>query len=133
MNIFRLQFVLSYNWERAAPNLEYRLTTKWSDGPRIKRKERVGARVAVVQAPRWRRLHAVLCSAAEVCSMRAVTNPTLARAPWLRGRVPPANPAVPGVGPLQPVLQVEPGCSPSRHGGVSFLGGVEGVWVWVGV
>ncbi|GBF99398.1 hypothetical protein Rsub_12331 [Raphidocelis subcapitata] len=40
LNIFRLQFVLSYNWARRAPNLEYRLTTKWSDGPRIKRKER---------------------------------------------------------------------------------------------
>lgn len=40
LSVFRLQFVLSYNWQRKTPNLEYRLTTKWSDGPRIKRKER---------------------------------------------------------------------------------------------
>ncbi|KAI8471417.1 MAG: hypothetical protein J3K34DRAFT_417057 [Monoraphidium minutum] len=40
LSVFRLQFVVSYNWQRRQPNLEYRLTTKWSDGPRIKRKER---------------------------------------------------------------------------------------------
>jgi DNA/RNA endonuclease G (NUC1) len=40
LSVFRLQFVVSYNWERKAPNLEYRITTKWSDGPRIQRKER---------------------------------------------------------------------------------------------
>ncbi|KIY94322.1 hypothetical protein MNEG_13640 [Monoraphidium neglectum] len=40
LSVFRLQFVASYNWQRRAPSLEYRLTTKWSDGPRIKRKER---------------------------------------------------------------------------------------------
>jgi hypothetical protein len=40
LGVFRLQCVLSYNWARRAPSLEYRLTTKWSDGARIRRKER---------------------------------------------------------------------------------------------
>ena len=41
LSVFRLQFVLGYNWARRAPSLDYRLTTKWGDGPRIRRKERV--------------------------------------------------------------------------------------------
>jgi hypothetical protein len=43
LSVFRLQFVLGYNWARRAPSLDYRLTTKWGDGPRIRRKERVSA------------------------------------------------------------------------------------------
>ncbi len=40
----RLQFVLGYNWAKNKTTLDYRITTKWSDGPRLKRKERVSER-----------------------------------------------------------------------------------------
>ena len=37
----RLQFVAGYNWSKNKATLDYRITTKWSEGARIKRKERV--------------------------------------------------------------------------------------------
>mmetsp|Transcript_14552 Transcript_14552/g.42538 ORF Transcript_14552/g.42538 Transcript_14552/m.42538 type:complete len:270 (-) Transcript_14552:423-1232(-) len=40
MRWLRLQCVAGYNWARQKPTLDYRVTTKWSDGPRMKRKER---------------------------------------------------------------------------------------------
>lgn len=41
MKWLRLQFVAGYNWSKNKASLDYRITTKWSDGARIKRKERV--------------------------------------------------------------------------------------------
>jgi len=40
-SVFRLQFVLGFNYAKRTPSLDYRLTTKWGDGPRLKRKEKV--------------------------------------------------------------------------------------------
>jgi hypothetical protein len=37
----RLQGVAGYNWLKQKPTLDYRMTTKWGDGPRLRRKERV--------------------------------------------------------------------------------------------
>eukprot|EP00878_Enallax_costatus_P009408 GHUV01009831.1.p1 GENE.GHUV01009831.1~~GHUV01009831.1.p1 ORF type:complete len:172 (+),score=23.75 GHUV01009831.1:306-821(+) len=39
INVFRLQFVLGFNWKTTTPSLDYKLTTKWGDGPQLKRKE----------------------------------------------------------------------------------------------
>lgn len=53
LSVFRLQFVASYNWARRAPNLEYRLTTKWSDGARVRRKERFSVSPRCALACKW--------------------------------------------------------------------------------
>jgi len=37
----RLQGVVSYNWRTKKPSLDYRISTKWNDGPRVGRKERI--------------------------------------------------------------------------------------------
>ncbi|KAG2422945.1 hypothetical protein HYH02_015381 [Chlamydomonas schloesseri] len=37
--ILRCQFVAGYFWDRQRPSLDYRLSTKWNEGLRIKRKE----------------------------------------------------------------------------------------------
>ncbi|PNW77284.1 hypothetical protein CHLRE_10g429850v5 [Chlamydomonas reinhardtii] len=37
--ILRCQFVAGYFWDRKRPSLDYRLSTKWNEGLRIKRKE----------------------------------------------------------------------------------------------
>ncbi|KAF8067322.1 hypothetical protein HT031_002370 [Scenedesmus sp. PABB004] len=52
-SVFRLQFVLGYNWRRGAPSLDYRLTTKWGDGPRLKRKERAQVSDAFQLRAKW--------------------------------------------------------------------------------
>jgi hypothetical protein len=41
MKWLRLQFVAGYNWTKQKATLDYRITTKWSEGARIKRKEGV--------------------------------------------------------------------------------------------
>ncbi len=41
LGFLRLQFMASLKCHSLQPSLDYRVTTKWSDGPRIKRKERV--------------------------------------------------------------------------------------------
>jgi hypothetical protein len=39
--VLRLQLMASYNWTTRTPVLNYRLTTKWSEGARVKHKETV--------------------------------------------------------------------------------------------
>ncbi|WIA33159.1 hypothetical protein OEZ86_006307 [Tetradesmus obliquus] len=53
INVFRLQFVLGYNWKQHTPSLDYRLTTKWGDGPRLKRKERAQVSDAFQLRAKW--------------------------------------------------------------------------------
>lgn len=53
ISVFRLQFVLGYNWKQRLPSLDYRLTTKWGDGPRLKRKERVQVSEAFNLRAKW--------------------------------------------------------------------------------
>ncbi|GAX77466.1 hypothetical protein CEUSTIGMA_g4910.t1 [Chlamydomonas eustigma] len=37
----RLQGVVGYNWRTKKPSLDYRVSTKWNDGPRVGKKERI--------------------------------------------------------------------------------------------
>eukprot|EP00882_Tetradesmus_deserticola_P005160 GHRQ01005435.1.p1 GENE.GHRQ01005435.1~~GHRQ01005435.1.p1 ORF type:complete len:211 (+),score=89.28 GHRQ01005435.1:235-867(+) len=53
INVFRLQFVLGYNWKQRTPSLDYKLTTKWGDGPRLKRKEQVHVSEAFQLRAKW--------------------------------------------------------------------------------
>jgi len=49
----RLQFMAGYNWSRQRPTLDYRVTTKWSDGARFKRKERYSVGDSVLLRAKW--------------------------------------------------------------------------------
>lgn len=53
VSVFRLQFVLGYNWKHNTPSLDYRLTTKWGDGPRLKRKEQAQVSEAFSVRAKW--------------------------------------------------------------------------------
>lgn len=39
LGLFRLQLSAGFDWRKKRPTLDYKITTKWSDGQRIKRKE----------------------------------------------------------------------------------------------
>ncbi|KAF5830162.1 hypothetical protein DUNSADRAFT_14939 [Dunaliella salina] len=49
----RLQFMAGYNWARKMPTLDYRVTTKWSDGGRLKRKERYRVAGSMLLRCKW--------------------------------------------------------------------------------
>lgn len=39
--VFNVNMVLGYSWSRSQPLLEYRLTTKWSEGPKFRAKKQL--------------------------------------------------------------------------------------------
>ncbi|MEW5297198.1 MAG: hypothetical protein WDW38_006022 [Sanguina aurantia] len=51
--ILRLQFVAGYNWKLRKCMLDYRVTTKWSDGARVKMKERYSANNNLLLRAKW--------------------------------------------------------------------------------
>jgi len=53
LGVLRLQLSAGFNWARRQPTLDYRLTTKWSDGPRFKRKEVVHLSDGLQLRARW--------------------------------------------------------------------------------